>query len=105
MRSKIAGLVLMLAAGMSAMAQAGTDATSGIAWALISMDGNVVGGQAKERPPRLTAQCSKDAKGKMRFELLADAGDVPEVRFVAPFDKATDPRPNPPILAKIVVTM
>ena len=104
----IAVLGWVMATGIGARAQTGTDAASGIAWTLISMEGKVVGDGAgpgaAERLPRLTAQCTKDAKGKLRFELLADVGDVREVRFVAPFKPANDQQfpPNP---AKIPVTM
>lgn len=104
MRWKTVGLVWMLAGAMAARGQSGTDPASGIAWTLISMDGKVVGDTATERPPRLTAQCTKDAKGKLRFELLADVGDVAELRFVPPF-KATTDDPFPPNLPKATVAM
>ena len=89
---------------MAARAQTGTDAASGIEWTLISMDGKVVAAGAAERAPRLTAQCTKDVKGKFRFELLADVGDVSEVRFVPPF-RPTQAQIFPPSLAKAPVTM
>ena len=95
---------LLLAGAMAARAQSGTDASSGISWTLISMDGKVVGTGAGEKPPRLTAQCTKDAKGKLRFELLADVGEVQEVRFVPPFVETKD-QMFPPNLPKVAVTM
>ena len=108
MGSKIWALVWVMGCAMSAGAQTGTDAGSGIAWTLISMDGKVVGDEAvpgtKQRVPRLTAQCTKDTKGKLRFELLTDVGDVPEVRFVPPF-RPTPGQSFPPNLPKPAVTM
>jgi hypothetical protein len=80
----------------------GRDADSGIAYALISLEGKRVGGDASA--PRLTAQCTKNAAGKLRFELLVDAGDVPELRFVPPW-KPTRSDQFPPAVAKATVTM
>jgi len=100
----IAGLVWLLAGGMAAWAQTGTDAGSGISWSLVSMDGKVVGGTAGEQAPRLTAQCTKDVQGKLHFELLADAGGVPEVHFVPPF-KPTRDILFPPHVRRATVTM
>ena len=104
MRWKAVVLVWVMATAVCARAQTGTDAASGISWRLISMEGKVVGTGAAERPPRLTAQCTKDAKGKLRFELLADVGDVQEVRFVPPFQPTND-QSFPPNLPKPTVTM
>ena len=105
---KTTGLVGLLAMATSACAQAGlssgTDPESGIAWAFVSVDGRVVAGEQGEHPPRLTAQCTKDAKCKLKFELLADVGDVPEVRFVPPF-KPRGTQLFPPDLPKAIVTM
>jgi hypothetical protein len=111
MRFWIFGSVFLLGAAVLASAQsgtalrmdAGTDAGSGIAWVLISLNGRVVGGESTAIP-RLTAQCTKDAKGKLRFELLADLGDVPELRFVPPF-KSTSTQLFPPPVMKPMVTM
>jgi hypothetical protein len=64
----------------------GRDADSGIAYALISLE------------------CTKNAAGKLRFELLVDAGDVPELRFVPPW-KPTRSDQFPPAVAKATVTM
>jgi len=104
MRWKTVGFVWLLAGVAAASAQTGTDAASGIEWTLISMSGKVVGMGAAETAPRLTAQCTKDPKGKLRFELLADVGDVPEVRFVPPF-KPTKDELFPPNLPRAAVTM
>ena len=104
MRWKIVGCVWVVMWVMAARAQTGIDAGSGIAWTLISTDGKVVGTGAAERVPRLTAQCTKDAKGKLHFELLADVGDVAEVLFVPPFRPARDGA-FPPSLPKAAVTM
>jgi len=104
MRWKTVGFVWLLAGVAAASAQTGTDAASGIEWTLISMSGKVVGMGAAETAPRLTAQCTKDPKGKLRFELLADVGDVPEVRFVPPF-KPTKDDLFPPNLPRAAVTM
>ncbi len=82
----------------------GIDAGSGIAYVLISIDGRRVDGAKPTVPPRLTAQCTKAVDGKTRFELLADMGEVPEVRFVPPWVKK-DSTSFPPVLAKTMVTM
>jgi hypothetical protein len=79
----------------------GSDADSGIAYALISGEGKGVEGGSR---PRLTAQCTKNVAGKLRFELLVDAGDVPELRFVPPW-KPTRSDQFPPVVAKATVTM
>jgi hypothetical protein len=107
MRLRIAGWIFILAAAGAVNAQmgvaSGTDAGSGISWVFISLNGKVVGDETAG-VPRLTAQCTKEGKGKLRFELLADVGDVPEVRFVPPF-KATDTELFPPTVPKTTVTM
>jgi hypothetical protein len=84
----------------------GTDAGSGIAYVLISMDGRLVGANAASgaAAPRLTAQCTKSPDGKLRFELLADFGGVGSVSFVPPWK----PKPGedfPPRVATPQVTM
>ena len=64
----------------------GVDAGSGIQYALISLDGRLVGSASEVIPaPRLTAQCMKMPSGKLKFELLADFGGVPETQFDAPW--------------------
>ena len=84
---------------------AGTDAGSGIQYALVSLDGRLVGGAGEGTPaPRLTAQCMKMPSGTLKFELLAHFGGVPEVKFDAPW------KPSPgedfaPRLEKAQVTM
>jgi len=102
---RVIGLVWALAAvawgqtiapaGMARIA--GTDAGSGIQYALISVDGKLLGaaGEAPVPPPRLTAQCTKDAGGKLQFELLADLGGVAEIALIPPW-KATKEKPVRP---------
>jgi hypothetical protein len=86
--------------------QSGVDAGSGVTYALIAMEGRFVGSGPRERSPRVTAQCTKDSRGKLRFELLFDQGDVPELRFVAPW-RPTPGKVNdfPPVLRHVTVTM
>jgi len=81
--------------GMARMA--GTDAGSGIQYALISVDGKLVGagGAAPVPPPRLTAQCTKALDGKLQFELLADLGGVAQIAYIPPW-KPTKERPVRP---------
>jgi hypothetical protein len=91
--------------------QQGTDAGSGIAYALVSVEGrrgaSATGGALATggAGARLTAQCTKSAAGKLRFELLADAGDVDEVRFVPPWKPASKSDLFPPVMPKATVTM
>lgn len=112
----MAGMALM-AAGVTCLGQQGApglpagmtrkmgvDAGSGIAYALVSISGKASGEAPAGTPPRLTAQCTRDSNGKLRFELLADAGGGPELTFVAPW-KATQDSLYPPRLEKTQVVM
>jgi hypothetical protein len=94
---------------------AGTDAVSQIAYVLISTSGKLISpspastptstpGSTLGSPPRLTAQCTRDPAGKLRFELLADFGNVPQITFFPPWK----PSPGdlfPPQLTKLQLTM
>jgi len=105
-------LLLLLAVVAGAQAQfgvagsSGVDADSGIAYALLSVNGRLVGVGAVTGavPPRLTAQCTKTPDGKSHFEVLADFGGVASIVYVAPW-KPTKDRPNRPILQKPQLTM
>ena len=82
---------------------AGTDEGSGIAYVLLSVSGRVVGAATQPEPaPRLTAQCTKHPDGKLRFELLADAGGVAEIRYVPPWKPTKDLSVEPPV-AKVTI--
>jgi hypothetical protein len=84
---------------------AGVDAGSGIAYALISVEGKAVGAASIPVPaPRLTAQCTQTPDGKRRFELLADLGGVPELVYYPPW-KPHEGSLFPPQLEKRQVTM
>jgi hypothetical protein len=84
---------------------AGVDATSGITYALISLEGKAVGAAPVRMPsPRLTAQCTQTPDGKRRFELLADLGGVPELVYYPPWKPKTSSE-FPPQLVKAQVTM
>jgi hypothetical protein len=85
---------------------AGVDAGSGIGYALISVDGRLVGtdGVSGAAPPRLTAQCTKTPAGKVGFELLADFGGVESISYIAPW-KSTPNELFPPRVATASVTM
>jgi hypothetical protein len=108
------GLFAMLGLGANGFAQAGdagvvvssgTDAGSGIAYTFVSLAGKRIGAAtADSGAPRLTAQCTRAADGKMRFELLADTGDVAELKYVPPW-KATKENPDRPSLGQPTVKM
>jgi hypothetical protein len=84
---------------------AGVDEGSGIAYVLISLEGKMVGDVAAPAPaPRLTGQCTRTRDGKLKFELLADLGGVPELTFYPPW-KPTSSSEYPPRLLKTQVTM
>ena len=80
----------------------GVDEGSGTSWAPISIEGKGTG--AASPAPRLTAQCTKDTGGKMRFGWTTDWGGEEPVGFVAPW-KATKEDLYPPTLPKAMVTM
>ena len=82
---------------------AGVDAESGIAYALISLNGVRVEG-TQMPAPRLTAQCTRTAAGKLKFEVLADFGGAAPVVFLPPW-RARSSKDFPPQLAKATVTM
>ena len=110
MRMQMAVLAGMMAAGAwlqaPVVANMGVEAGSGIQFALLSLEGRFVEPRPGERSPRLTAQCTKDGKGKLRFELLADLGDVPELRFMPPWRPTPGvPGEFPPMLPHATVTM
>lgn len=93
-----------MAAGQAVVRQSGTDADSGIAWVLLSIEGKPLEGGpvAAGSAPRLTAQCTKRPAGKLKFELLADFGGVPEVRFVPPW-KPKSSADFPPRLERVQI--
>ena len=73
----------------------GTDADSGIAYALITLEGrpalaaplpavSLPQNSGAEPPPRLTAQCTRTGD-KWKYELLVDVGGGPALVFVAPW--------------------
>jgi hypothetical protein len=88
----------------------GTDASSGIEYSLITVDGKLIEhpgaapGEAPVPPPHLTAQCTRDKAGKMKFELRANLGGVTEMKFYPPW-KPASPNDFAPILDKVQVTM
>ena len=83
----------------------GTDTASGISYALIPLEGKRIGAPDTSGKPKLTAQCTKAPTGKVRFELLADAGDVPELRYIAPWKPISKDDIFPPVVPKATVTM
>lgn len=54
--------------------------------------------------PTLTAQCTQDAKGKLRFELFVNFGNITETRFYPPW-RPSAPTEFPPRTEKLTVTM
>lgn len=86
--------------------QSGIESDSGISWVLLSVNARPLTGAPvkKEQAARLTAQCTKNAAGKLNFELLADFGGVPELRFVPPWKPATS-QDFPPRLQHVQITM
>lgn len=86
--------------------QSGIESDSGIFWVLLSVNARPPAGASlkAEQPARLTAQCTKNPAGKLKFELLADFGGVPELRFVPPWKPAT-PQDFPPRLQHVQITM
>lgn len=106
---------LSLPAGMTRAA--GKEATSGIEYALITMQGKLVGGLAAASPaaapvpgkldpaaPRLTAQCTRTPAGRFKFELRENMGGLSEPVFYAPW-KQTKEEQFPPPLQGVTVTM
>lgn len=104
------GLVLAGAAAFGqdkpaeAVRVAGGDADSGIAYVLLPLEGRALGPVQPVTPPRLTAQCTRDAGGKLRFELLVDEGGAPALRFVAPWKATKESQFRPPV-ETVTVTM
>lgn len=96
--------MLLVVHAMVSAPPSGTDAVSGIQYSFVSVEGKLIGVPDPATPPRLTAQCTKDTKGKQRFELLADAGGVGELRYVPPF-KPSGSRLYAPDLPKAIVVM
>ena len=91
--------------------QTGTEPSQKIDWALISVSGRLVPAPgapslavADTTPPRLTAQCTRDAAGKLRFELLADFGGVPEIAYAPPWKQSPGDL-YPPHLVPMTMTM
>ncbi len=106
-------IVWLMAAGMCGQAAApgngpavvaGIDAGSGIAYTLISVDGKLLQAAAPAVPPRLTAQCTRGADGKLRFELLADFGGVETIAYYPPWKPTKEISVRPPV-QKTIVTM
>jgi hypothetical protein len=54
--------------------------------------------------PTLTAQCTQDKKGKLRFELFVNFGNIPDTAFYPPW-RPTLPTDFPPPTEKVAVTM
>jgi hypothetical protein len=54
--------------------------------------------------PTLTAQCTQDKKGKLRFELFVNYGSITDTAFYPPW-RPTLPTDFPPRTDKITVTM
>ncbi len=82
----------------------GLEPASGITYVLLSVDGTVMGVPQVSVPPRLTAQCTRLASGRLRFELLADFGNVPSISYLPPW-RASPGDLYPPRLEKLDVTM
>jgi hypothetical protein len=103
-RLALVGVTMLWVAWQSSVPAvvAGTDAGSGIQYALVPLDGKQAG--ARDAVPRLTAQCTKTPAGKLKFELLMDAGDVSELRFIAPW-RQTKESLFAPYTPKVTVTM
>jgi hypothetical protein len=112
MHKTFAGIFLLTAVNANCQTPAaagvlaGKDEPSGIQYVLISADGKLVsppGSDAATAPPRLTAQCTKDKTGKLKFELLADLGGVPQISYIPPWH-ATSPEEFPPPPRAVSVT-
>ena len=101
-------MVALSASGQQAPAAitrvAGTDAGSGIEYALISVEGHTLATEQPAIAPKLTAQCTRDKSGKLRFELLMDEGGVAELKYFPPW-KATKDSPFPRPFESVTVTM
>ncbi len=82
----------------------GVEPSSGIHYALLSVEGKSLGLVQPATPPRLTAQCTKDAGGKLRFELLADEGGAPALQYFPPWKPSRDDQ-FAPRLEAVTVTM
>jgi len=54
--------------------------------------------------PTLTAQCTQDAKGKLRFELFVNFGNITDTAFYPPW-RPTLPTDFPPRTEKVPLTM
>lgn len=55
--------------------------------------------------PTLTAQCTQDAKGKLRFELFVNFGNIPDTTYYPPWRPTSPDELFPPRTEKIPVTM
>ena len=75
----------------------GTDPVSGITYVLITTTGSRSAGKPEDPAPRLTAQCTRQADGKLRFELLTDDGSNGDLRFIPPFKSSTAQQYAPPV--------
>ncbi len=54
--------------------------------------------------PTLTAQCTQDKKGKLRFELFVNFGGIPDTAFYPPWSP-NYPSEQPPPIQHVTVTM
>jgi hypothetical protein len=91
----------------------GIEPTQKIAYARIFLSGKFVPPSAppdaaaltlEKTPPVLIAQCTKDAKGKLRFELMTNLGGVTDAAYYPPW-KSTGPDDLfAPATEKIVMT-
>lgn len=54
--------------------------------------------------PTPTAQCTQDTKGKLRFELFVNFGNISDTAFYPPW-RPTSPTDFPPRTEKVTVTM
>jgi hypothetical protein len=112
MRSTVLGAFLLavtLHAAESAFGvtrMAGVESISGISYVLLSVEGKLTSANAEtSAPPRLTAQCTRTAAGKLKFELLADLGGIKEIAYYPPWRPASSTDLYPPRLDKAQVTM
>jgi hypothetical protein len=118
----VAGLGLLTGGQTAGIATAsGTDAGTGVAYALISVEGKVVGAPIGPLPPqvaamipaaattsdaqpRLTAQCTKDTAGALKFELFADMGGVGTLAYHPPWKPTPQMQVQPPIQSVMMTT-
>lgn len=54
--------------------------------------------------PTLTAQCTQDKKGKLRFELFVNFGNITDTAFYPPW-RPSYPAEEPPVIQHTTVTM